>query len=107
MHRTRRARIAGITMVALGAAIPVVVVALTAGTSLPYQDPTAAMLQQQAQDIARADRMLAAGAVVGSILILVGVALLVGVAVRGQRHMEDSDGDRRAQSNGRRVSRDP
>jgi Mn2+/Fe2+ NRAMP family transporter len=75
-------------MVVVGAAIPVAIVALTAGTSLPYQDPTPEMLAQQAREIAQANRMLAAGTVVGVALLGAGVAVLVAVG-RG-RHMEES-----------------
>ena len=88
MKRMRTARIAGTAMVVIGAAIPVAIFAVTAGTSLPYQDPTPAMLAQQAREIAQANRMLAAGATVGAVLIVAGVAVLV--AVGRQRHMEES-----------------
>jgi hypothetical protein len=79
---------AGATMVVVGAAIPVAIFTLTAGTSLPYQDPTPEMLAQQTREIAHASRMLAAGTAVGAVLIVAGIAVLVAVGRR--RHMEES-----------------
>ncbi|MGW2216189.1 hypothetical protein ACWCSD_14475 [Nonomuraea sp. NPDC001684] len=54
----------------------------TAGTYLPYQDPTPEMLKEQAEAIARADLMNFRAMTAGALLTLTGVALLVYRTIR-------------------------
>ena len=87
-------RAIGILAICVGLLLPVASCMATAGTYLPYQDPTPEMLKEQAETIARADVMNLRAMAVGALPFLTGVALLAYRAVRRRRRSATNDTER-------------
>lgn len=77
VFRFRLAILAGLVLVAVACCLPTFTFLELSGTSLPYQDPTPDMLQQQASEVADLERELAVRLVIGAGLGAFGVALAV------------------------------
>ncbi|MEO3892646.1 hypothetical protein [Nonomuraea sp. B5E05] len=89
-------RMIGVLAICAGLLLPVASCMATAGTYLPYQDPTPEMLKEQAEAIARADLLNLRAMTAGTLLTLTGLALLAYGAVRrrrGSRRTTQSDHD--------------
>ncbi|MEV3985926.1 hypothetical protein [Nonomuraea sp. NPDC049758] len=87
-------RTIGVLAICVGLLLPVASCMATAGTYLPYQDPTPEMLKEQAETIARADLMNFRAMTAGALLTLTGVALLAYRAVRRRWGSTTNDTER-------------
>lgn len=84
MTRSRLFLAIGLVLLAVAAVVPLGTLGALAGTSLPYQDPTPQLLEQQAARIASLQRELAVRASISGVL-LAGSALTLVHAWRRRR----------------------
>lgn len=74
MSRPRLALIVGVVLVAAAFLLPCGALADHAGASMPYQDPTADMLQQQAAELAALRQQIVTRLQISSLIGLTGLA---------------------------------
>ncbi|MFI0791997.1 hypothetical protein ACH4OY_04730 [Micromonospora rubida] len=77
MSRSRLAVAAGIFLLVASCGLPCLPFLDLSAVSLPYQDPTPGMLEEQAEEIAAAEHRLAVYAVVAGVLAILGLAALI------------------------------
>lgn len=81
----RMVRLAGWCLVAIALLLPLAACVWTSGSYLPYQDPTPALAQKYADEVAQADREMAVSLTVSGVLLCVGGAAIVGATRAGRR----------------------
>ncbi|WP_433345876.1 hypothetical protein [Micromonospora sp. CA-111912] len=77
MSRARLAVAAGILLLVASCGLPCLPFLDLSAVSLPYQDPTPGMVEEQAEEIAAAEHRLAVYAVVAAVLAILGLAALI------------------------------
>jgi hypothetical protein len=90
VSRVRAAIAVGVLLIVVAIALPCSTLIDLAGTGLPYQDPTAEMLQQQAAHLASLHRRMAVLGWISTGLVLAGVLVLVyAIRTRPERGAAD------------------
>jgi hypothetical protein len=85
VSRARLAFVVGIVLLVTACLTPCATFSELAGTSLPYQDPTAEMLQRQAAEVAALERRLGTLAWIAGGLAIAGLVLLIYARCNRQR----------------------
>lgn len=85
MSRARLALAAGLLLLVAACLLPCLPLLDMSGSSIPYQDPTPEMLEEQAADVAAAERRLAAYAAIAGVLAVLALAAFV-YAWKHRRH---------------------